>query len=95
MRKGIDTVSPRIGPIVLGKTLFKNRRRIFVLRYECLVVEQQRQHAIWENSVVLETELFRLNKVSLLDHKQRLLSNITQEKSELVLATMKLFKIAS
>jgi hypothetical protein len=90
MRKGIDAVSPRIGLIVLRKALFKNRRRILGVGRDGLPIEQQRQHAIWENGVVLETELFRLNKVSLLDHKRHLLGNITQEKSELVLATVKL-----
>ena len=28
MRKGINSVSPRVGPVVLGKTLFESRGRI-------------------------------------------------------------------
>ena len=32
MGKGIDSVSPRVGPVVLGKTLFENGRRIFGIR---------------------------------------------------------------
>ena len=40
MGKGIDSVSPRVGPVVLGKTLFKNGRRIFGIRYNCPLIEQ-------------------------------------------------------
>src|SRR4029077_17878026 len=41
MRKEIDSVSPRVGPVVLGETFFKNGRLIFGLRCDCLVIEQQ------------------------------------------------------
>jgi hypothetical protein len=68
MRKGIDSVSPRVGPVVLGETFFKNGRRIFGLRCDCLVLEQQGKGTIWENAVILEIQLLRLNEVVLLDH---------------------------
>src|SRR5262245_28493007 len=29
VRKGINTVSPRVGPVILGKAFLENRRRIF------------------------------------------------------------------
>ena len=56
MRKGIDSVSPRVGPVVLGKTLFKNGRRIFGIRYNCPPIEQQGKNTVWENAVALENE---------------------------------------
>mgnify|MGYP003693543239 CR=1 FL=1 len=62
MRKGIDSVSPRVGPVVLGETFFKNGRRIFGLRCDCLVIEQQGKGTIWENTVVFEIQLLRLNE---------------------------------
>jgi len=58
MRKGIDAVSPRVGPVVLRKALFNNGSAIR-LRCERLSIDQQRQDAVWENAVVLKTELFR------------------------------------
>src|SRR4029077_9941632 len=70
MRKEIDSVSPRVGPVVLGETFFKNGRRIFGLRCDCLVIEQQGEGTIWENAVVLEIQLLRLNEVVLLDHRR-------------------------
>src|SRR5437764_15198536 len=69
MRKGIDSVSPRVGPIVFGETLFENRSRIFGVSYDRVSIGQQGQGTIWKNTVVLEIELLRLNEISLLDHK--------------------------
>jgi hypothetical protein len=37
--EGIDAVSPRIRPIVLGKTLFNNRSAIARLCHECLSIQ--------------------------------------------------------
>jgi len=58
MSEGIDAVSPRVGPVVLRKALFNNGSAIR-LRCERLSIDQQRQDAVWENAVVLKTELFR------------------------------------
>ena len=69
MSKGIDTVSPRIGPIVLRKALFNNGSAIFHLRCECLPINQQRQAAVWENAVVLKTELLRGNEFLLFNRR--------------------------
>ena len=41
---------------------------IFGVRCDCLVIEQQGKGTIWENAVVLEIQLLRLNEVVLLDH---------------------------
>src|SRR5438874_8664090 len=54
MRKGIDSVSPRVGPIVLGETPFENRSRIFGVSYDRVSIGQQGQGTIWKNTVVLE-----------------------------------------
>ena len=62
MSKRINAVSPRVGPIVLCKALFNNGSAIFRVSCECLPVNQQRQVAVWENAVVLKTELFRHNE---------------------------------
>ena len=69
MRKGIDSVSPRVGPVVLGKTLFKNGRRIFGIRYNCPTIEQQGKNTVWENAVALENDC-RLNEVVLFDNME-------------------------
>src|SRR2546423_1096339 len=70
MRKGIDSVSPRVGPIVFGKTLFENGRRIFGIGCDCLPIKQQRKGTIWENTAVFEIQLLGLNKIVLLSHAQ-------------------------
>src|SRR5205823_173536 len=90
MRKGIDSVSPRVGPVVFGKTLFENGRRIFGIGCDCLPIKQQRKGTIWENTVVFEIQLLGLNKIVLLSHAQFSRVKVTQERSELVLAAMKL-----
>ena len=90
MGKGIDSVSPRVGPIVFGKTLFENGRRIFGIGCDCLPIKQQRKGTIWENTVVFEIQLLGLNKIVLLSHAQFSRVKVTQERSELVLAAMKL-----
>ena len=79
MRKGINSVSPRVGPVVLGETFFKNGRRILGLGCDCLVIKQQGQGTIWENAVVLEIQLGRLNEILLWDPTWRLHRNITHE----------------
>src|SRR4030095_1791553 len=68
MRQGIDSVSPRIGPVILGKTLFESRRWIFRVGSKRLPIKQQRKGTTWENTVVVEIQLLRLNEVLLLDH---------------------------
>jgi hypothetical protein len=68
MRKRIDAVSPRIGPVVLGKTLFKNGCWIFRVGGYRLPIEQQGKGTVWENTVVFEFELLRLNETLLLAH---------------------------
>src|SRR5882762_619595 len=70
MGKGIDTVSPRVGPVVLSKTLLENRSGIFGVGPDRASIEQQGQGTIWENTIVLEIQLLRLNKILLLDHKR-------------------------
>lgn len=40
MGEGINSVSPRVGPVVLGKTLFENGGRVFGIRYNCPLIEQ-------------------------------------------------------
>src|SRR6266550_4274519 len=89
MGEGINSVSPRVGPVVLGETFFKNGRWIFGIRCNCPPIEQQGKGTIWENAVVLERELLRLNEVLLLDHWRCFHQKITQEKSEMVLITVK------
>src|SRR4029077_5875982 len=54
MRKGIDTVAPRVGPVVLGKTLLENRTGIFGVGPDRVSIEQQGQGTIWKNTVVVE-----------------------------------------
>ena len=65
MRKGIDAVSPRVGPVVFRKALFDNGSAIFRLRCERVPIDQQRQVAVWENVVVLKSELLRFNQIPL------------------------------
>ena len=55
MRKGIDTVSPRVGPVILGKTFFKNGRRIFGVRRDCMPIKQQGKGTVRENAVVFKS----------------------------------------
>ena len=62
MSEGIDAVSPRVGPVVLSKALFNNGSAIPGVSCECLPINQQRQVAVWENAVVLKTELLRRNE---------------------------------
>ena len=62
MSEGIDAVSPRVGPVVLRKALFDNGSAICRVSCECLPINQQRQVAVWENVVVLKTELLRRNE---------------------------------
>src|SRR5207248_7522786 len=75
MRKGIDSVSPRVGPVVTGKTLFENRTRIFGVGRDRVSIDQQGQATIWENTVVVKIQLLRLNEILLLDHKGCLCSH--------------------
>jgi len=65
MSEGIDAISPRVGPVVLRKALFNNGSAIRRVSCECLPVNQQRQVAVWENAVVLKTELLRRNEFPL------------------------------
>jgi hypothetical protein len=62
MSKGIDAVLPRVGPIVLSQALFNDGRAIFRFGRERMSINQQRQVAVWENAVVLKTELLRHNE---------------------------------
>ena len=86
MSKGINTVSPRVGPIVLSKALFNNRRAIFRLRCECLPINQQRQVAVRESAVVLEPELLRLNEFFLFNHAEAVRNDtaISRERNRVV-----------
>ena len=68
MRKGIDTISPQVRPIVLRETQFKNGRRIFGVGCDYLSIKQQGKGTIWENTIVFEIQLLRLDKILLLDH---------------------------
>jgi hypothetical protein len=70
MGKGIDTVSPRIGPVILCKTLLENRSRIFGVGRDRVSIDQQGQGTIWENTVVFETQLLGLNEILLSNHKR-------------------------
>ena len=54
MGKGIDTVSPRVGPVILCKTLLENRSRIFGVVRDRVSIDQQGQGTIWKNTVVFE-----------------------------------------
>jgi hypothetical protein len=70
MGKGINTVSPPVGPVTLGETLLENRSGIFGVGRDRVSIEQQGQGTIWENTVVLEIQLLRLNKILLSDHRR-------------------------
>src|SRR5262249_41187743 len=57
MSEGIDSIAPRIGPVILGKAFFENRRRIFRVRSKRLSIKQQGKGIIWEDTVVFEIQL--------------------------------------
>jgi len=65
MSEGIDAVSPRVGPVVFRKAWFDNGSAIFRLRCEGVPIDQQRQVAVWENAVLLKSELLRFNQTPL------------------------------
>src|SRR5437762_13601973 len=55
MRKGIDTDSPRVGPVVPDKTLLEKRSRIFGVDRDRVSIDKQGEGTIWENTIVFET----------------------------------------
>ena len=81
MGKGINTVSPRVGPVTLGETLLENRSGIFGVGRDRVSIEQQGQGTIWEKTVVLEIQLLRLNKILLSDHRAILLVKCNEKEA--------------
>jgi hypothetical protein len=54
MGKGIDTVSPRVDPVILCKTLFEKTSGIFGVGRDRVSIDQQGQGTIWKNAVVFQ-----------------------------------------
>jgi hypothetical protein len=48
--------------------LLKKRSGILAISRECFPIDQQRQHAIWENAVVIKPKLLRLDDLLFLSH---------------------------
>ena len=58
--KGVNSVSPRICPLIFRKTFLKRRGRIFITQFDCSAVEKNWVPAIGNRAIILEDKLLGL-----------------------------------